>query len=287
MKARAFAPLLTKKTEASSDGIVDDSSQMSALLDDKTNELMDNYKKSSSGDYDATCCDIENADSSQKVKTKKVPYDNDNPAQLAVAVPVNEEEEIIAYADDFDPWARVPLWKRRKFQVGLCVFFLVIIAVTVAVSVTTVNKVNNVGEENEALFYPIFQGVSGDAVYDSTTPQYYAAQMLAKANDYPLTADSPNLIQRYVITLLYTSLGGVNWRYCSGSGSIGTCEYPCWADGCIKERCQLTNDSTLFYDGVCRAKSFLDPSHECDWFGVNCTKNVNGELVVQSLYLGT
>lgn len=287
MKARAFAPLLTNKNEANFNGIVDDSSQMSALLDDKTNEMMmEDDKKYSSTDNEQTCCDIENTDLSQKLKTKKVPFHTDNPAQLAVAVPVNEEEEVIAYADDFDPWARVPLWKRRKCQIGLCVGLLVIVSVTVAVSVTFAKKKNTELTERESLLYPILQGVSGDAIYDDTTPQYYAAQFMAKADKRLLTPDSPNLIQRYIITLLYTSLGGVNWRYCAGNDSDESCEYPCWTDSCIKDRCQPANDS-IFYDGICTAQNFLDPSHECDWFGVNCTENADGDLIVQSLYLST
>jgi hypothetical protein len=286
MKARAFAPLLTKKNEASSNGIVDDSSQMSALLDDKTNEMLEDDKKYSCTDNEQTFCDIENTDLSQKVKTKKVPFHTDNPAQLAVAVPVHEEEEVIAYADDFDPWARVPLWKRRKCQIGLCLGLFVIVSVTVAVSVTSIKKKTTELTERESLLYPILQGISGDAIYDGTTPQYYAAQFMAKADKRLLTPNSPNLIQRYIITLLYTSLGGVNWKYCAGNDSGETCEYPCWTDSCIKDRCQPANDS-IFYDGICTAQNFLGPSHECDWFGVNCTENDNGDLIVQSLYLST
>jgi len=280
MKAKAFAPLLRRSSsETELNELVDacdKQGELSTFKEDKANISNDDVKYGHGGEDDFA--DDSCALSSRKLMSKKLPYDNDHPTQLAVAVAVNEDEEVIAYADDYDPWARVPLLKRRKCQVGLCLCFLVIITVTVAVSLTWAKKENS-QTERESLLLPIFQNISGDAINDDSKPQYYAARFIANVDAQMLTPNSPNLIQRYVLSLLYTSMGGVNWIFCGGAENSSTCQYPCWADGCISSRCQATNDSSS-YDGICTGKTFLDSSHECDWYGVNCTENQN----VQSLY---
>lgn len=105
------------------------------------------------------------------------------------------------------------------------------------------------------------------ALQDSSTPQYKALQwILFGEHSNPLSYDSPNLIQRYCLAVLYYASSGDHWARCgqspetSLSTSISTC---------------LDEHGKLSY-------RFLSSQDECSWFGIRCTNGNVASIVLQN-----
>jgi hypothetical protein len=218
--------------------------------------------------------------------------------QLAVAVAINEaeEEKFITAAEEFDPNDRVPLWKNPKFCLGMALCFLVVIAVAVGVSVAVSKRVvesstTPVQTQRDAMgFWDQFEAVSGETVLQEGTPQYIASRYIVNLDPRELSPDDPSLIQRYVLALLFTSFDGWNWKWCGGVQDTEVCKYPCWNVDldCAVSKCEIYDverAATTTYTGECSAARYLEDTHECDWYGVECERNENGQRVVTELYL--
>jgi Leucine-rich repeat (LRR) protein len=105
------------------------------------------------------------------------------------------------------------------------------------------------------------------ALQDSSTPQYKALQwILFGEHSNPLNYDSPNLIQRYCLAVLYYASNGDHWVRCGQSPetslntSISTC---------------LDEHGKLSY-------RFLSSQDECSWFGIRCTNGNVASIVLQN-----
>jgi len=222
---------------------------------------------------------------------------NGGAARLAVAVAIDQEEEekLIVAAEEFDPEDRPPVWKNPRFFAGLAFCFVIVIAIAVAISIVVSKKVVTTASQKPQTyrdslgFYEKFAAISGNAVYEQGSPQYMAAQYIVNVDGRELAPTDHNLIQRYVLALIFTSLDGWNWKWCGGVQDKDTCVYPCWEvdEDCAIDKCKVYQNETQRskYAGECDAKRFLEDAHECDWYGVNCQENADGNLVVTELYL--
>ena len=138
---------------------------------------------------------------------------------------------------------------------------------------------------------PIFQKLSlVTDLQDSNAPAYKAADWLIAFDFLKLTANAPNLQQRFALATLYFATGGdlsskQGWTRCSAvpppaennPTTEAVSNMQCVVrDGkiiCAEqsnfEQCQYTDDpgSTL------QGKRFLSPVDECEWFGVTCDAN--------------
>lgn len=101
----------------------------------------------------------------------------------------------------------------------------------------------------------ILVGISGDAIYDPTTPQYAAYDWLQ--NEDPANLDLENiseqeLSERYVAALFYFSLNGDNWVEKYGFlDESHVCE---WSNGSPQNKLGITCDSPGTVDGFLVSK---------------------------------
>lgn len=81
--------------------------------------------------------------------------------------------------------------------------------------------------------------------------------------------ESSNIIQRYVVSLLYFALDGKNWSVAAPKFKTG--------DKFNQADNLIVNNTTSSDNGFLRQRyisPFLDMSHECDWFGIQCDQNM-------------
>jgi hypothetical protein len=84
--------------------------------------------------------------------------------------------------------------------------------------------------------------ISGTAGFDDPEhPVFMAFDWLVEEDTLRLCPDDANLLQRYVLALLYFSTGGDNWIKCRRDGVT-----------------------------LCQGENFLSNAHECEWGGITC-----------------
>lgn len=84
-------------------------------------------------------------------------------------------------------------------------------------------------------------GLAAERFDDVEHPAYRAYNWIVDDDDMHLCPDDENLLQRYILALLYFTTGGDGWTKCSRDASM-----------------------------PCSRNSFLSDSHECEWGGVTC-----------------
>ena len=192
---------------------------------------------------------------------------------VAVAVEDDEEDAFIPAAIEYDPDAKPPIYKNRRFRLYSFLSCIVVTVVAIAVSVSvTSNKPNNdptpaptsyretVGIQNQLV------AVVGDEKLSAVdSPQQKAANWIMNDDPMQLPPESPNLIQRYLLAVFYfasTELGP--WLSCNppAKGENSTCTY--------KELTQV--EPGLVY-GEKEWIRWLSDEHECVWAGVYCDEN--------------
>lgn len=99
---------------------------------------------------------------------------------------------------------------------------------------------------------------------DPATPHYKALQWILYGDPLELSANDPNLIQRYVLALLYfqTSENGP-WRSCNRPNGTDGNEQTCEFQTLVGIYPELTFDSA-------EGNRWLSNVHECEWVGVSC-----------------
>ena len=118
-------------------------------------------------------------------------------------------------------------------------------------------------QRRSELILNILDSVSDSAILrNQNTPQGMAADWIIGADTQRVCPDDEKLVQRYVLALIYFSVGGDKWFQCSAS--LDT------ADDCGVE---------FPFEGRDR---FLDSSNECSWAGVRC----DAELYVTEIEFG-
>ena len=98
---------------------------------------------------------------------------------------------------------------------------------------------------------------------DPTTPQYRAMKFLTDDDDPGLCPDDPNIVQRFVLAVVYFQMGGDNWTLCGRSDLIA---------------CRGLN-----------LTPWMSNRHECQWYGITCDHRfqINEFSLSEYIFCGT
>ena len=145
----------------------------------------------------------------------------------------------------------------------------------------------------EMNFKAVFASQVGDQVYEVGTPHYSAANWIINEDQQQLTLHSENLLQRYLLALLYfhtTNNGQDSWLSCNPPGELGRNENGDPIDDTVEEdpnKCvhfeatpkQSRPGNFDCYEILERdiQTRWLSNTFECDWNGVICQ---GGEVVL-------
>ena len=217
---------------------------------------------------------------------------------LAVAVGVDTEEDVfIPSAYECQPDSKPPLYRNRRFQTyttaALCFVVVAVVGGVVAVVMKTtesfrttaaveiktshptlaptpVSWTNGVKEQIEEMVQLMAKEnvMAGNADNldedDPILPYRLAMSWILEKDIRRLQKDSPNIIQRYLLALLYYSTDKEkDWKYCAplDEGVVETNE------NTLCEAEMYDHDGEPFNK---TARRFLSGAHECDWYGVDC-----------------
>jgi hypothetical protein len=206
----------------------------------------------------------------------------DDDLAVAVAVDDDEDDAFIPAAIEYDPDAKPPIYKNRRFRLyGMLSCVLVtLVAIAVSVGVTS-NKSNNDPtspttsfRETIGIQEQLVSVVGAEKLNDSKSPYAKAADWIMNDDPLQLLPESPSLIQRYLLAMFYfaSSINGP-WASCNRpeEGKNSTCVY--------KELLEVEPEVTY---GSKEWIRWLSGENECKWAGVFCDENSN----VAALELG-
>lgn len=211
---------------------------------------------------------------------------------VAMAVDTAAEDEYIYSAIEYDPDSKPPLHKNRRFRVYTCMAFMVVIAVVVIVVVYTTRSAKGVetteleklvngapsfsptappttNREASGIREQVEAGIlqRGENFTDmlKTDPRYRALEWILHRDQMELDSDDVRLYQRYVLALFAFALDSLAWSACGEHRKFGN-ETEFFAI----EDCGIENRATSVYESH---KVWLSSTHECDWYGVICSKD--------------
>uniref|UniRef100_A0A7S2PFU2 Disease resistance R13L4/SHOC-2-like LRR domain-containing protein n=2 Tax=Skeletonema marinoi TaxID=267567 RepID=A0A7S2PFU2_9STRA len=219
-----------------------------------------------------------------------------NPDGLAVATAVasDDEPDYVFQAVEYDPDAKPPLHKNRRFRVYtyFALFLIFIVFVLVVVYITSMTKEAEVKDniirltsqptpkatsppttfrEAQGLIEQLQDGVllRNENFEDMqvTDPRVMALDWILHEDEQRLVSDSINLYQRYGLAVLAYAMDSKAWFNCGNPGENFT-ETSCSIYSSVMNQ-------TVDY-GV-----WLSGESECDWFGVKCS----GDGIVRSVTL--
>lgn len=190
-------------------------------------------------------------------------------------------------AIEYDPDAKPPLHKNRRFRVYtyFALFLIVIVVALVVVYITSVSKEAEIKDtvvrltsqptpkatsppttfrEAQGLIEQLQEGVLlRDEHFEAmqiTDPRRLALDWILHHDDQRLVSDSVNLYQRYGLAVLAYAMDSKAWKFCGNLGENFT-----------ETSCSVTyaiNQTLEFPKGV-----WLSGESECDWFGVTCSND--------------
>jgi hypothetical protein len=202
-------------------------------------------------------------------------YDT-NGQGLAVAVAVTPEEEdaFIPAAIEYDPDSKPPLYKNRRFRLYGIVASIMLAVIVAGVSVGIVAS----GSDNAPTMAPtsyrstlgiqdqIIAVVGEDAMISDDpkkpTPQKRAMDWIIDEDPMQLPPDAANLIQRYLLAVVYLSTIELGpWLSCNPpeEGETDDCMY-------MKLVQVFPN---MVYEEIEWGR-WLSGHHECNWAGIFC-----------------
>lgn len=197
---------------------------------------------------------------------------------LAVAVAVDDNKDHldgpVTFAQEIDLDEKIPLHKTKKFWIFALIFLFLVAGVTVGATVGGVKeKIANERITNAPSFLSssapstvrdgvgVWQELDLNTDVDlqlalqidttdkdlleevhelRKTPQFLAADWIVNEDPLSLEKDDPNLVQRYILAIIYFATKGESW----------------WSTRHFRQNFQNT--------------TFLNEQHECDWFGIQC-----------------
>jgi Leucine-rich repeat (LRR) protein len=211
---------------------------------------------------------------------------------VAMAVDAGAEDDYVYAAIEYDPDAKPPLHRNRRFRVYTCLaIVLVVAAVAVTVIYVTMGakgvneqytdiNVNTLptleptpsplsDREQSGIIEQIEAGVlQRGAVFANMTvddPRKMALEWILHYDELQLNSDDVNLYQRYILALLAFSLDSLAWYYCGNHRMVDANETLDF----VQEDCDVLASTGLLESH----KVWLSSTEECDWYGVKCSAN--------------
>jgi hypothetical protein len=192
---------------------------------------------------------------------------------LAVAFAVTEEEDdaFIPAAVEYDPDAKPPIYKNRRFR--MYAFFacivLVVVAVGAAVGVTVTKDDGYIAptsaptqlREGLGIEEQIERLVGSAALEDDDSPYAKALNWIMFDDPQQLTTDAENFVQRYTAAYFYYATTIVApWFSCNAPTGNETAD-------CFLQKLIATTPAK--YEPI-RSNRWLSEASECEWAGVYC-----------------
>jgi Leucine-rich repeat (LRR) protein len=206
---------------------------------------------------------------------------------LAIAVAIEEDDDdiFIPSAVEYDPDAKPPLYKNRRFRLYAFLAFFTIVVVAVGASIATAlagpgsmppppTLAPTTARETLGIRSSVAQVVGRDRLDDPSSPYSKALDWMTFDDPLELTPEDPNFMQRYTAAYLYfaTTVDGP-WMSCNPPKNPRTdtalCSY--------KYLSQLLPPD--FIDKP--SSAWLSSAPECQWAGVVC----NEQDVIRSIDL--
>jgi len=211
-----------------------------------------------------------------------------NPDGIAVATAVapDDEPDYVYQAIEYDPDAKPPLHKNRRFRVYtyFALFLIFTVVVLVVVYITSLSKEAEIKKniirltlqptpkptsqpttfrEAQGLIEQLQVGVllRNENFEDMqvTDPRRLALDWVLHEDEQRLVTDSINLYQRYGLAVLAYAMDSKAWYFCGNPGENFT-ETSC---SVYSSAMNQTVDYGVWLSGV----------SECDWFGVTCSND--------------
>lgn len=211
-------------------------------------------------------------------------YDNDGPNSssknkgLAVAFAVHDEDEdmYIPSAVEFDPDAKPPTYKNRRFRLYACLAITVVIVgtITASVGITLTQQSQQADakkmEPSEELPYratlgireSIERSVGGEKLDDMNSPYRKALDWIQDVDPLALSPKDDNFLQRYLaVYFFYATSIKHPWS--------GGCNPPVNDEDefCLYKR--LSSLEPITYTDI-PWERWLTKNYECNWAGIYC-----------------
>lgn len=193
---------------------------------------------------------------------------------LAVATAIEEDDEdmFIPAAVQYDPDAKPPMYKNRRFRLyGIAGIFFLIAVIVVAIVITQVAPSGPSGptmaptsfRESLGIEQQIIEIFGSDYLDDESSTQYKALQWLINEDPFEIQPNAENLIQRFILVYLYfeTTKEG-EWISCGKPEGVqpDSCYYMFLVDTYVEP----WSYNELYWT------RWLTGGHECEWAGVTC-----------------
>jgi hypothetical protein len=195
-----------------------------------------------------------------------------NESGLAVAMAVHEDEEdaYLPSAIEFDPDAKPPAYKNRRFRLYACLAIIVVIVGTVTASVGITLTQDVYVEPIVELPYRATLGirenieriVGGEKLADLNSPYRKALDWIQDVDPLTLTPNDSNFLQRYLAVYFFYATTTKNpWT--------GGCNPPIAGEdeSCVYKR--LSSLDPVTYTDI-PWKRWLTKQFECNWAGIYC-----------------
>jgi hypothetical protein len=214
--------------------------------------------------------------------------------KLAVAIAVKDEDDdaFIPAAVEYDPDAKPPIFKNRRFRLYCALAGILLLVIVGGLAFGLLSK-DNGGSKNGTVVVvvdgpsPSPQDTSVPTTFreslgirdqlelvvgkqkldDVTTPHYRAMQWIINDDPFEVLPDDLHLIQRYLLAVFYFSTTEKGeWFSCGPN-------YSDYADSyCVFKLLNSVNVPSPWlntYVGVADTR-WLSVEHECDWAGISC-----------------
>jgi hypothetical protein len=196
--------------------------------------------------------------------------------KLAVAVAVKEDEDdaYIPAAVEYDPDAKPPLYRNRRFRLySLLACTLIVVMIAGVVGLLSQQKKEAPDQDEAATTAPTRPGSSGileqlelivgsEVLNDPEGAHYLAKEWIINEDPLQLSPEDSNLVQRYLLAVIYFKLHEEgDWLSCNAP----TEDEP--DDFCLFQK--LINIYPREYRSIAWYR-WLSANHECSWAGIFC-----------------
>ena len=212
-------------------------------------------------------------------------YDPENDG-LAVALPVKEDEEdpYIQSAVEYDPDAKPPIYRRRRFRLYALLGFFALMAAAVGAVIGVVLSQNGSGsdevvEEPDVVRERIERLVGEEELNDPNSPYYKAYYWMNFNDTLALTPSNETFVQRFVLASFYYSTSETApWRSCNPpvpEFDDETCNYQ-----------KLVSLAPEAFQPIPWIR-WLSATDECAWAGISCDDSGQVRVIELSMFTVT